>query len=218
MIEKWNKLYSDDQMGLYKNKVVQKIFDLGHLYITRMCKEKMGTILDIGCGIGYHIKFENLNERRKYIAMDSRPEMLEKIKDGSVKKLVGNCEKIPLGSSSVDVVIASHILEHIANLDACLNEIKRVMKSDGLFLAVIPCDPGFLWNLSTKFSPSRSRLKKKGIDYDVVMKYEHINEFLNCEKKLKSNFKVINQKYFPFFLKSHRSNLYCGLTLNRKNF
>lgn len=212
MIALWQKEYSTDQENLYKNFFIRTIFDIGHRYIARKGEDTNGIILDVGSGMGYHLKFEKINKNRRYICLDSDPQMLKKINKPFVKTIVGNCGAIPLKNNSVDVVIASHILEHLPNLKQDLGELKRVLKKNGKVIIVLPADPGFLWNMLTYFSPSRARLKKIGIDYDVVMRHEHVNTFDKCLRTIRKEFKIIDEKYYPFFIKNHHFNLFVCLT------
>ena len=52
--------------------------------------------------------------------------------------VVGDLERLPLRESSVRVVMASHVLEHAANLPRMLREIHRVLTPGGLLLAWVP--------------------------------------------------------------------------------
>jgi ubiquinone/menaquinone biosynthesis C-methylase UbiE len=45
---------------------------------------------------------------------------------------------ISLASGSIDLAIASHVLEHVENLDKCLSEIFRILKPGGLLVVLIP--------------------------------------------------------------------------------
>lgn len=213
MISRWNTHYSGDQENLYKNVFIRKLFDLGHHYIAQQGKNIQGTVLDIGSGMGYHLQFEQISAKRKYICLDKDKTMLDRILQPNVKKIIGTCSDIPLKDHSVDEVIASHILEHLPKLDKDLQEIKRVLKKDGKLIVVLPCDPGFLWKTLTYITPSRWRLKKLGLDYDVVMRHEHVNTFEKCLSSLKKDFTITDETYYPFAFKNYNANIFCGLTL-----
>lgn len=45
---------------------------------------------------------------------------------------------LPFAANSFDVVYASHVLEHIQNLDKLMQEVSRVLKPGGLFLVRVP--------------------------------------------------------------------------------
>jgi ubiquinone/menaquinone biosynthesis C-methylase UbiE len=206
-LKKWKKLYASDQEALYNNFIIRAIFDIGHHYIAKRGRHIKGSILDIGSGVGYHLKFETINKRRKYICLDSDKKKLGKITNKNVRKLHASCENIPLTSKTVDLVIASHVLEHVKDLESCLNEIKRVLKANGKLLVVLPCDPGYFWTLLTRFSPSRHRLKMQGIDYEEVMRHEHVNSFGYCKSMLTEKFSLLEETYFPTPIKNFNFNI-----------
>lgn len=212
-IKRYRRDYAQDQNDLYKNKIVKFIFDMGHKFISKNGESNKGVFLDIGSGIGYHLNFENTSKKKKYICLDIDPKTLKLIKDKRVTKIKASCESIPLESNSVDVVIASHVLEHVPDLDKCLIEVKRVLVKNGLFLVVLPCDPGFLWDFLTKFTPSRKRLEKAKLDYDLIMQSEHVNTFQKCLDKLPKHFSIKSKIYYPFFIPDYNLNLLCGLKL-----
>lgn len=215
-IKLWKTHYSNDQENLYKNFFIRLLFDLGHKYIAERGKKINGNILDVGSGMGYHLKFEQTSAKRKYICLDNDPAMLKRIKGKYVTTLVGTCSLIPLPDKSIDVIIASHILEHLPKLSSDLKELKRVLKDDGTLIVVLPCDPGLLWKTLTYITPSRWRLKKLGIDYDVVMNHEHVNSFNKCTSAIKKEFSLSNEKYFPFFIRNFNLNVLYGSTYTKK--
>lgn len=60
-------------------------------------------------------------------------------------------EDMPFTSSSIDMVIANHVLEHVANVDKALTEIQRILRPGGHAILQTPysavlartwCDPG----------------------------------------------------------------------------
>jgi 2-polyprenyl-3-methyl-5-hydroxy-6-metoxy-1,4-benzoquinol methylase len=207
----WNKIYGQDQENLYKNIFVKSIFDLGHQFIAKN-GVKRGDYLDFGSGMGYHLNFETLDRINKYICMDINNKTLQLIKKNSkVKIKITDGKTIPLASESVDNIIASHILEHAKNIDSLLYDFKRVLKKDGKLLVVIPCDPGMLWKILSKMSPSKRRLQMNGLNYEQIMKHEHVNEAKVVIKKLKNNFKISKINYFPFFIPFINTNLIIGI-------
>ena len=46
-----------------------------------------------------------------------------------------------------------HVLEHLPNLPACIDEVARVLKADGIFQVVAPCDPGASTRSAELFRP-----------------------------------------------------------------
>jgi SAM-dependent methyltransferase len=52
---------------------------------------------------------------------------------------------IPLPDESVDVVFSSHVLEHVSPLGPLLEESRRVMKSTGLAVHILPSSTWRVW-------------------------------------------------------------------------
>jgi 2-polyprenyl-6-hydroxyphenyl methylase/3-demethylubiquinone-9 3-methyltransferase len=52
----------------------------------------------------------------------------------SIDYRVGTGEHLPVAESSLDIVLCVDVLEHVRDLDAVIDEIRRVLKPGGLFL------------------------------------------------------------------------------------
>ena len=70
----------------------------------------------------------------KYVRADINPDAAD---------IVLNIENIDLPDAEFDVVVASHVLEHVDD-GAALSEIKRILKPGGRLIAMIPIVEG--WN------------------------------------------------------------------------
>ena len=168
--------------------------------------------LEIGAGIGEHLNYENLtNEQKKnYYAMDIRENLIKIISEEhpNVQTVLGDCEKkINFENNFFDRVIAIHILEHLPNLPNALNEISRVLKKDGLFQIVIPCEGSIAYTIARKISAERIFKKKYKTDYDWYIKSEHINFPYEIISELKKKFIIVKKKYFPIPLSFEFCNL-----------
>lgn len=217
-IQLWNKIYADDHRNLYQNFFVKRVFDVGHRWLAIQNVDARN-IIDFGAGFGYHIQFEKPDFKKTYYCIDKRQTMLDGIQGyPGIIKILSDGTRIDLPDSSIDSIVASHILEHVEHLDSVLEEFSRILKIDGQILVTLPCDPGAAWNFVTRFSPSRRRLKLLGLDYDVVMKNEHLNGFNNLVDILKKRFELKSERFIPFsLLKNYNANLiYCAKYKNLK--
>jgi SAM-dependent methyltransferase len=106
--------------------------------ITRLVKPGM-KVLDAGCGEGVLSWY--LAERGAFVtAMDiSRPNLenaqafLEKRGVADRVTLVqGDAENLPFPDASFDLVVSSHVLEHLPDFDKGLSEIRRVTKGPAI--------------------------------------------------------------------------------------
>ena len=96
-----------------------------------------GAILDLGAG--YCDFINNVTSDRRY-AVDWSPE-LKKFAASGVTAITANVWDLSaIDAQSLDVVFASNLLEHLddTELTQTMSEVKRVLKKDGLFIAMQP--------------------------------------------------------------------------------
>lgn len=107
----------------------------------RMFRPSKGmNILDVGCGTGSHLE---LYQRYKcnLFGIDLSPSMLEVARErlgGTAKLDLGSATEMPYEDNEFDLVISMLSLHEMspATRSAVLNEIKRVLKSDGRLLLI----------------------------------------------------------------------------------
>jgi SAM-dependent methyltransferase len=81
-----------------------------------------GKVLDIGCGT---------HKTPGALGLDSRA--------APGVDIIADLEKpLPLDSDSFDVVFANQVIEHVRNLPSLVQEVHRVLKPGGQFLAHVP--------------------------------------------------------------------------------
>ena len=175
--------------------------------------------LEIGAGLGEHIKYELIN-RQSYVAMELRDELAKEIQNHypDVKTIVGDCqERIDVNDCFFDRILAIHVLEHLPNLPAALNEIKRVLNPNkGKFIVVIPCEGGFVYNLARNISARKIFEKRYNQKYDWFFQVEHINYPDEILEELSKLFTIETISYFPLKIPSVSLNLCIGLVLSSK--
>lgn len=96
-------------------------------------------ILDLGCATGTGSKQLARRFRgSRLISLDASFAMLQRVRQRRSLfmkpfALQGDASRIPLKDGSVDLVFANMLLPWIDDLPACLSEIARVLRKDGLF-------------------------------------------------------------------------------------
>jgi SAM-dependent methyltransferase len=109
--------------------------------IKEECADFCGTVLDVGCGLMLYRKIVEANPKvERYIGMDWENPLYSNLVEPDLR---WDGRKIPLGDESVDCVIATEFLEHYADTEIILHEIRRVLRQDGKVFATVP----FVWNL-----------------------------------------------------------------------
>lgn len=128
----------------HKNSIIYGEHLVRYLSAQKIVKGK--TVLDIASGSGYGT--HSLAKTAKFVyGVDVSKEAVEyaksKFSAKNIKYLMSDGVKIPLEDKSVDVVVSFETIEHIENYEAFMAEVKRVLKSDGLFLLSTPNDTEF---------------------------------------------------------------------------
>lgn len=113
-----------------------------HGSIARLPIKKGANTLEIGAGLGAHSRFEDLT-RQDYYCLEYREEFCKTLVEmfPANRVVCGDIEqRQPWLSGFFDRIIAIHVLEHLRNLPAALAEIRRLLKPDGFFDVVVPCE------------------------------------------------------------------------------
>lgn len=196
-----------------------------HNYPVQHAPDRFISTLEIGAGLGEHLKYEKLTDeqRRNYLCLDLRENMVEVIRQSfpDVKSIVHDCQE-PLqtyADGSFDRIIAIHVLEHLPNLPLTVCEMYRLVnKERGVFSVVIPCEGSLAYGLARRLSAQRIFEKRYKQSYDWFIKREHVNTAVEILQELKQYFDIVHQKFFPFpFLPIQTPNLVIGLTLKPKS-
>lgn len=102
-------------------------------------------VLDVGTGTGI-IPFGICHKAQKIIATDISAEMIkiarQKQKALNVENIdfqIQDSYKLTFPDNSFDVVIATNLLHLVQNPEEPIKEVKRVMKSNGIFIAPTFC-------------------------------------------------------------------------------
>ncbi len=93
-------------------------------------------ILDIGAGRGSHYACLMREQPAvTYFALDLSPNLLRRHPCAADHLTLGDAMRLPYSDDSFDIVMANHVLYHLADIEAGLEEIKRVLKPGGRVLA-----------------------------------------------------------------------------------
>jgi ubiquinone/menaquinone biosynthesis C-methylase UbiE len=111
---------------------------------TELVKDKV--VLDIASGSGYGTKMLGAVAKR-VIGVDLNEGSIKYAqKNYSSKNIdykVGDAENIPVEDGSVDVVVSFETIEHVPNYVKFIDEVKRVLREDGLLVLSTPNDEAY---------------------------------------------------------------------------
>jgi ubiquinone/menaquinone biosynthesis C-methylase UbiE len=213
------KRIRDDFMNAHLHAMQKKWYGcierFNHGYPLRSSRENIKT-LEIGAGIGAHLEYEDIS-KQEYHANELRSDLCEQLKKlyPSVKVVNGDCQEgLPYESDFFDRVLAIHVLEHLSDLPGALREIRRIIKRDGVFAVVIPCEGGFATKMARRIS-TKPHFEKKypGQKYQWFIESEHINLPNEIFEELSAYFKIEHRCYYPLYFPSVEFNLCIGLSL-----
>ncbi len=89
------------------------------------------------------------------------------------------------------------MLEHLPRLPDAVAEIRRVLKPDGFFQVVIPCEGSLAYTLARNISARRIFEKRNNISYDFLVESEHVNLADEIVFALEKHFTVERRTFFP---------------------
>jgi len=99
-------------------------------------------VLDIACGTGYGSYILRGAGAKKVVGMDTSIETIEfaknKYQSRELEFKVGNILYIDFPESSFEVITCFETIEHVQNQNKALEELKRVLKPDGLLIISSP--------------------------------------------------------------------------------
>ena len=133
-------------------------------------------VLFYGSG-GHFSLLKKLHQKGAHVtAIDISPNTVKMMNDAidteglssEAEAIVMDCESLDFKAASFDVVLARSIIHHL-NVEVAMEEIQRVLKKGGSFVAVEPLGTNWLINLYRWFTPMSRTLdehpfKKKDID------------------------------------------------------
>jgi ubiquinone/menaquinone biosynthesis C-methylase UbiE len=193
-----------------------RVAKFNHTYPLKTARPGIRT-LEIGAGLGEHLDFED-GKDQDYVALELRAEMAAVIEQArpEISTHVGDVEEgTGLPDASFDRVIAIHVLEHLRNLPAALDEVRRVLKAGGIFEVVIPCEGGLGYALGRKVTSQRVFEKRYGTSYGWYIKTEHFNVPAEVTEELDARFVRERREFWPLKVPSAHLNLCIGLTYRK---
>lgn len=98
-------------------------------------------VLDAGCGVGWGAALLAEAGAKRTVGIDISKEALENARGrtrGSVELVQGDLCKLPFDDASFDLITCFEAIEHIADPDVALEELRRVLRPDGVLLISTP--------------------------------------------------------------------------------
>jgi SAM-dependent methyltransferase len=178
--------------------------------------------LEIGAGLGEHLKYEVLTpeQEKNYVAVEYRANMARRLQEAcpNIQTYLGDCQtRLDFPDGYFDRVLAVHVLEHLPNLPAAIREMHRLCnKTSGIFSIVIPCEGSLAYSLAREISAKRIFQKRYKRPYHIFISREHINLPYEVLSEIAPYFDMVHSSYFPVPLKLEFCNLFIGANFKPK--
>jgi SAM-dependent methyltransferase len=189
-----------------------------HGFPTKLPIAKNSVTLEIGAGLGAHAEFEDLS-RQDYYFLEYRQEFCDELKKRrpDAKVFCGDIhQRQPWADHFFDRIVAIHVLEHLPNLPLAITEINRLLKPDGFFDVVIPCEGGLAHSLGRKVTAERMFRKNFKMDFTPIRKNEHVSTYREIMAVVGDYFTIEASEFFPMKLPWHQLNFIAGFRFVKK--
>lgn len=153
-------------------------------YLNKFKLDSNAKILDIGSASGGNLRLLKNLGFKNYLGFDINPlskKFIEKKNLGNV--VIGDICKNNFPDNNFDAILATDVIEHIADDNLALKEMRRIIKDDGKIIITAPCF-GVLWNKHDDMNMHYRRYKIK--DLRAIIQ--------------KNNFEIVESYYFNFLL------------------
>ena len=212
--KKFHDTLQSKEEGRFENIFYRAIFNLNQDFFKFLeLRAKNSEILDYGCGIGASIEKVVKYDPKKITGIDiseiSINKAINKAKELKidVDYKVDNCEKTKFDDNSFDIVYGTGILHHL-QINKRLDEIHRLLRSNGTLVFIEPLGTNPLINLYRKFTPnSRSKDEHPLIKED----FDYINKKFDTAKI--SYYGFLTLVFFPFYKFPNKSKFFKLLTI-----
>ncbi len=186
----------------YSGNLSSRVLAHSHVVLEKAFgrEDHFAEVLEIGGGSGQHPPTVRHGFDR-YLLTDGNQRMLDQAQqrvgsDPRFEFQVEDARTLSFADASFDRVIATHVLEHVANPHEVLREWTRVVKSGGMLSIELPCDPGLAWRFGRSLGV-RGRAESAGLEYDYWMAREHINSIYNLVTFINYYYDDVRAKWWP---------------------
>lgn len=102
-------------------------------------RDKNASIFDIGCGVGRLLETLRRLGYKNLYGIDPSPSCVDLLNEhGGIQAEIGSVASMPFDSIKADVIVLSHIMEHVIDLPIALRSIDSKLSEGGLVYVEVP--------------------------------------------------------------------------------
>ena len=163
-----------------------------HRWIAGDAREGLST-LEIGAGTLNHLRYES--DHAAYDIVEPARYQFENSPHLSrVRNVYNDMAEVP-PDTRYDRIISIATFEHICNLPEVVAHSGLLLKPGGQLRAAIPAEGGPLWKLGWMLTTGWEFKRRYGLDYEVIMRAEHVNTWKEVAGVLNYFFQRIEVSY-----------------------
>jgi len=188
----YEQVYFDSKK--YGKKRKHKVKKSGWLIdMSRLHRQKVDTLLEIGCSIGYTLEAAK-NRNIQHLGIDISNYAIE-----TCKKLGLNAQNLSLddlkqNDYKYDLIFMQHVLEHFEDPYLTLKDCYDLLEDNGLIQILVPNSK---YNRAVKYNSKHRFYSMNGVgpEHYVYFNYSNLKQLLN-----EAGFEVVQENY-PIFTK-----------------
>lgn len=175
-MSEWNAILYDNKHNF--------VAEYGKGLLEFVPKNKNQSILDLGCGTGT-LTSQLVNFADTVVGVDSSESMIEMAQKQytDIKFIICDALKLPF-NKQFDVVFSNAVFHWIADHNALLNQVHKVLKPNGLLI----CEFGANGNIATIENAFMKVCRDSGYEYNPKFNFPTSEQFADLLKK--NNFSI----------------------------
>lgn len=164
-----------------------------HRRIARDARHQSLSTLEIGAGTLNHLRYESHNSA--YDIVEPAHYLFQNSPFLRFVRTIYNDVNEVQPDTRYDRIISIASFEHICDLPEVVARCGLLLKPDGQLRAAIPTEGGPLWKLGWKLTTGWEFKRRYGLDYEVIMRVEHVNTWREVADVLNYFFQSVKCSY-----------------------
>jgi ubiquinone/menaquinone biosynthesis C-methylase UbiE len=210
--EKWNEEHAIkhdlDKFYNHPNRLFRYIENKRIQVLIREAEiNENSRVLEIGCGAGHILEKINNGILTGIDISQTQIDRAKKRLGNKAELIKAKGEHMPFPANYFDRIICTEVFEHVLEPEEIMQEMKRVLKNDGIISLSIPnenliiftkkvlLNTGFRWVLEPKKSQWDLASKNNLDEWHI-----HLYSLNLIKKQISKYFQIINIRRIPFFI------------------
>ena len=195
------------------NNIARALESWMHKKVATSAVSQSEVILELGAGSLNHLSWEG--GYASYDVVEPFQKLLDTSSNlGLVRHTYSQLSEIPY-EAQYDRIISVAVLEHLLDLPTEIARSGLCLRENGRFCAGVPSEGGWLWKMAWKYGTGPGFTKRTGLDYEKLMRHEHVNTVDEIEECVRYFFDEVTRERFPLPAKSF--SLYSFFIATRPN-